>query len=379
MKFVIAPDSFKESLSAREVATAIEQGIHHALPDAQCVCLPMADGGEGTAKALCQLHNGQWRCVHVQDPLGKDVRAGYAILPNQCAVIEMAEASGLALLTPDQRNPLLTSTHGVGEMMRDALSRGVRKFILGIGGSATNDGGSGMLTALGVKFYDADGNTLPPGGGALSSLSRVDLSGLDDRLKESEITVACDVNNPLLGDRGASAIFGPQKGADREMVGQLDRALAHYADKLVQAGFPDHRETAGSGAAGGLGFALFGLPNSTSESGIELVIRESGFSEACQDADFVITGEGRMDGQTLLGKVPAGVLRHAQKHNTAVIALCGCLGQSHEKLNDLGFSAIFPIIPFLDNLENTLKAGEVNLVRTARQIAEIIKLSQRSK
>ncbi len=376
IKFIIAPDSFKESLSAEAAANAIAEGIRLALPDADCECLPMADGGEGTAQTLCHVFNGQWRRVRVQNPLGDVIDAQYALLPNQCAVIEMAEAAGLALLPPDKRNPLYTSTYGVGEMMLDALSQGVRKFIIGIGGSATNDGGSGLLAALGAKFYDANGKALALGGGALASLETVDLTGLDARLNESEITIACDVNNPLLGERGASAIFGPQKGADSAMVKQLDNALAHYAEKMVQTGFADHRETAGSGAAGGLGFALLGLPNSQSEAGIDLIIRESGLQSACQGADFVITGEGRMDGQTLLGKVPIGVLRCAQAEHVPVIALCGCLGEAHEKLNDLGFTAIFPVLAQLDSLDNTLAAGRDNLCRTARQVAELMKVLQ---
>ncbi len=375
LNVVIAPDSFKESLSADEAAQAIARGIQQALPDAECICLPMADGGEGTAKTLCQLQQGQWRSVNVHNPLGKVIQAGYAILPNQCAVIEMAEASGLTLLTPEQRNPLLTSTYGLGEMLLDALSQGVREFIIGIGGSATNDGGSGMLTALGAKFYDDQGDDLPLGGGALAQLQRVDLTGLDKRLYESTITVACDVDNPLLGTQGASAVFAPQKGADAAMVAQLEQALAHYANKLIQAGFTDHRKTAGSGAAGGLGFALLGLPNSSNESGIDLVIKVSGLQNACRQADIVITGEGRMDGQTLHGKVPVGVLHCAQAEGVPVIALCGCLGEAHEKLNDLGFTAILPVISHLDSLENTLIAGKANLERTARQVAGILKLT----
>lgn len=422
LKFVIAPDSFKESLSSEEVANAMATGIKQALPNAKCVCIPLADGGEGTAKTLCKARNGNWCDVLVHNPLGKKITAHYATLlnkqpntltdngqpntqPNQCAVIEMAEASGLALLKPTERNPLLTSTYGVGEMILDALAKGVRKFIIGIGGSATNDGGSGMLTALGAKFYDKDNRLLELGAVALARLSHVDLTGLDARLKDSEIIIASDVNNPLLGENGASAVFAPQKfapqkGADKAMVQQLDNILAHYAQVLIHAGFADNRLTAGSGGAGGLGFALLGLPNSRIESGIQLVIRESGLAQACQDADYVITGEGRMDEQTLLGKVPMGVLDFVQSINThannsannsannifnhknssnktpPVIAICGCLGESHQRLNQAGFTAILPIIPYLAEQEQILANAEDNLIRTARNIASIIRVSE---
>ncbi len=443
LKFVIAPDSFKESLSSEQVANAIATGIKQALPNAECVCIPLADGGEGTVKTLCKARNGNWCDVLVHNPLGKKITAHYATLlneqpnaqsniqPNQCAVIEMAEASGLALIQPTERNPLLTSTYGVGEMILDALAKGVRKFIIGIGGSATNDGGSGMLTALGAKFYDKENRLLELGAGALARLSHVDLTGLDARLKDSEIIIASDVNNPLLGENGASAVFAPQKfapqffsqsssqkGADKAIIPflksnisrqtsenvhsstlsefnkdrlllrdgiiqQLDDILAHYAQILIDAGFADNRLTAGSGGAGGLGFALLGLPNSRIESGIQLVIRESGLAQACQDADYVITGEGRMDEQTLLGKVPMGVLNFVQNVNNKddftkkppVIAICGCLGESHQQLNQAGFTAILPIIPYLAEQEQILANAKDNLIRTARNIASIIGVS----
>lgn len=374
MKIVIAPDSFKESLTAMQAAHAIASGIEQVLPEAECVCLPMADGGEGTAKTLCDLENGRWRTLNVTGPLGTPVAAGYAQLPNGQAVIEMAEAAGLHHVPTAERNPSKTTTYGVGELILDALNQGATDIVLGIGGSATNDGGSGMLAALGAKLLDADGKLLTAGGGALAGLATVSLSGLDPRLQNTRIAIACDVDNPLLGTRGASAVFAPQKGADASMVERLDAALAHYAELMVAAGFADHRLTAGSGAAGGLGFALLGLPNSELEAGIELVMRHANLATHCQTADLVITGEGRMDGQTLSGKVPAGVLSCAKPLGVPVIALCGVLDDDEGHLNELGFTAIFPIISKLTPLEEALAHGEQNLHRTARQVAEVIKM-----
>ncbi|SUO97192.1 glycerate kinase [Suttonella ornithocola] len=372
MKIVIAPDSFKESLSASAAAQAIANSLSEAIDSIECVCLPMADGGEGTAKTLCDLANGQWREVIVHDPLGRKVKAGYALLDRRRAVIEMAEAAGLQLLSTSERNPAVTSTYGVGELILDALNEGVTEFIIGIGGSATNDGGSGMLSALGVKFLDKTGQTLPAGGLALSALDSVSLLALDKRLQDCKMTIACDVNNPLLGTNGASAIFAPQKGANAELVEQLDKALANYAEKMVAAGFPAVHSVSGSGAAGGLGFALLGLPNVSLESGISLVMREAKLLEHCQNADYVITGEGRMDGQTLSGQVPLGVLQCASQQNIPVIALCGCLGEQIEILEKQGFLAILPTISHLDSLENTLANGEQNLRRTARQVGKLL-------
>ena len=342
MKIVIALDSFKESLTAAAACDAVARGFRAVLPQAAYHCVPMADGGEGTTAALVAARGGEWREVLVQGPLARPVTARYGRLPDGSAVMEMAEAAGLHLLAPAERNPRLTSTFGVGEMLRHALADGARHIILGIGGSATNDGGAGMLQALGVRLLDEKGSELPRGGAALSRLARADFSALLPDLRDCTLQVACDVNNPLCGERGASAIFGPQKGADAATVAELDAALAHYA-----------------------------------ASGISLVMQAAGLAEALRDADLVITGEGRIDGQTRLGKVPFGVLQLAQTQGVPVIALAGVLGAGAEILTDDGFTAIFPSIAALAPLADTLAQGAANLERTARQIAAVWQLGRR--
>ena len=376
MKIVIALDSFKESLTAAAACDAVARGFRAVLPQAAYHCVPMADGGEGTTAALVAARGGAWRDVLVQDPLARPVTARYGRLPDGSAVMEMAEAAGLHLLAPAERDPRLTSTFGVGEMLRHALADGARHIILGIGGSATNDGGAGMLQALGARLLDADGRELPRGGAALARLHRADLSGLHPALQTVTLDVACDVNNPLCGANGASAIFGPQKGADATTVAELDAALAHYAAVLTASGLPDRREQPGAGAAGGLGYAL-ALLGANLTSGIGLVMQAAGLAAALQDADLVITGEGRLDGQTRLGKVPLGVLRLAQQHGVPVIALAGVLGAGAETLTDEGFAAIFPAIAALAPLDETLAKGGENLERTARQIAAVLALGGR--
>ncbi|MDO4997093.1 MAG: glycerate kinase [Neisseria sp.] len=379
MKIIIAPDSFKESLTAAQAANAIARGLQKHLPDAECVCVPMADGGEGTSDALVNALGGEWVYVDVDDPLGRTIRARYGVLANGTAVMEMAQAAGIHLLAPAERNPRLASTFGVGQMMKHALQNGVRHIILGIGGSATNDGGAGMAMALGYRLESADGKTLPRGGAALANLARVDNSQVLPELAECTIEVACDVNNPLCGANGASAIFGPQKGADAQMVAELDAALNHYADVLTQAGFTDAREQAGSGAAGGLGFALRMLCHAELKSGVQIVMNANGLANHIQNADLVITGEGKMDGQTACGKVPAGVLQTAQQHKVPVFALCGALGDEAEKLNQAGFAAVLPILPNNAALPDLLADAEQNLQRTAEQIGSILALKLNKK
>ena len=371
MNLVIALDSYKESLSAAEACAAVTRGFRAIYPHADCRILPMADGGEGTTAALVAARGGDWQNITVQDPLGRAITACYGRLPDGSAVMEMAEPAGLHRLTPSERNPRHTSTYGVGEMLCHALDHGSRHIILGIGGSATNDGGAGMLQALGAHLYDANGHELPRGGAALARLHHADFSGLHPALQTVTLDVACDVNNPLCGTNGASAIFGPQKGADAAAVAELDAALAHYAAVLSASGLPDCREQPGAGAAGGLGYAL-ALLGARLTSGIDLVMQAAGVDAALANADLVITGEGRIDGQTRLGKVPLGVLRRAQKHNVPVIALAGVLGAGAETLTDAGFAAIFPSIAALAPLEETLAKGGENLERTARQIAAVL-------
>ena len=371
MKIVIALDSFKESLTAAAACDAVARGFRAVLPQAAYHCVPMADGGEGTTAALVAARSGEWREVLVQGPLARPVTACYGRLPDGSAVMEMAEAAGLHLLAPAERNPRLTSTFGVGEMLRHALADGARHIILGIGGSATNDGGAGMLQALGVRLLDEKGSELPRGGEALSRLARADFSDLLPDLRDCTLQVACDVNNPLCGERGASAIFGPQKGADATTVAVLDAALAHYAAVLTAAGLPDKRETPGS-----LGYAL-ALLGAELTSGISLVMQAAGLADALRGADLVITGEGRIDGQTRLGKVPFGVLQLARAQGVPVIALAGVLGAGAETLTDDGFTAIFPSIAALAPLADTLAQGAANLERTAQQIAAVWQLGQR--
>lgn len=371
MKIVIAPDSFKESLSAPQAAEAVRRGFAAVFPDAEYVCLPLADGGEGTAAALVAACGGEWVSVRVEDPLGRPVCARYGLLPDGSAVMEMAEASGLHLLAPEERNPLRTSTFGTGQMVADALARGVRRILLGIGGSATNDGGAGMAQALGIRLLDAEGRELPRGGGALPQLAAVDVSRKTAALDGCRITAACDVDNPLCGSRGASAVFGPQKGASPEQVMLLDAALARLADVLAAHGLPDCRNEAGSGAAGGLGFGLRALLGADLQRGTDLVLAASGLEAKLAGADLVITGEGRMDGQTAFGKLPLGVAAAARRRGIPVIGLAGSIGSGVEALLDEGFTAILPTVPRAAPLAELLAEAEANLERTARQAAAL--------
>lgn len=374
MKIVIAPDSFKESLTAKQAAQAIKDGFTQIFTDAECICVPLADGGEGTTETLIDACGGHLYHVEVIGPLGKPCKAKYGILDNGSAIIEMAEAAGLHLLSEDQRDPRITTTFGVGELILDALDKGIKHILLGIGGSATNDGGAGMLQALGVKLLDKNGNALAFGGNALANLHHIDISKLDSRLTDCRIEVICDVDNPLLGKQGASAIYGPQKGATPEIIDELDNALAHFADTVKLLGFNDCRKMAGAGAAGGLGYALKTFLAATMRSGIDSVIEITNLTDKIQGADLIITGEGRMDEQTRFGKVPWGVLQCAHQQQIPVIGLAGCLGKDANSLTenkDMAFVAIFPIIDTLKPLKQTLESGYDNLYRTARNVAAI--------
>ena len=312
MKIVIAPDSYKESLSALEVASAIEAGFREIYPDAEYIKLPVADGGEGTVEAMVAATQGRMVEVAVTGPLGEPVQGFYGISGDEsCAFIEMAAASGLELLPPAARNPLKTTSWGTGELIRHALDLGVTRMIIGIGGSATIDGGAGMVQALGAQLLTADGQPIAPGGAGLSTLATIDISGLDPRLAQCRIDVACDVTNPLVGDEGASAVFGPQKGATPEMVVQLDRALAHYAGQIAQDLDLDVLTLEGGGAAGGMGAALYAFCGAHLRPGIDIVTDALHLDALVADADLVITGEGRIDSQTIHGKVPVGVARVA--------------------------------------------------------------------
>ncbi len=371
--FVIAPDSFKGSASAREVAQAIADGLRTALPDASYDLVPMADGGEGTVDALVSATGGQIVKVKVTGPLGEPVDSFFGILGNgTTAVIEMAAAAGLALVPPERRNPMVTTTYGVGELIKAALDAGCRRFIIGIGGSATNDGGAGMAQALGVRLLDATGNEIGFGGGALAKLARIDASGLDPRVREAEFLVACDVTNPLTGPNGASAVYGPQKGATPEMVAKLDANLRHYAALIRRDLGVDVETVPGAGAAGGLGAGLMAFCHAQLRRGVELVIEAVRLPERVQRADIVITGEGRLDFQTGFGKVPYGVAQVAKRFGRPVIAITGQLGEGAERCREWGIDACFAItykpMSELEAMQETLSL----LRRTAEEVGWLL-------
>ena len=371
MKLVIAPDSFKESLSARAVAEAIAAGWARVYPDAELLLCPMADGGEGTVDALLSATGGKLQQTRVSGPLGDPVEAHWGLLPDAQAIIEMAEASGLHRVEPGRRDVLAASSHGTGELIRAALDAGVRRIVLGLGGSATNDGGAGLLAALGVRFLDREGQELPLGGAALARLSQIDLTGLDTRLAQVEVLVAADVDNPLCGPRGASAVFGPQKGATPAQVDQLDAALGHYADVMASTLGEDLRNLPGVGAAGGLGFAARAVLKAGFRPGIELVAELAGLAEAVHGANLVITGEGRLDGQSLHGKTPVGVARIARAAGVPVIALAGSLGEGYQRLYAEGIGAAFSLAPGPLSLEQAMQQAADQLSARAADLARL--------
>lgn len=344
MKIVIAPDSFKDSLSAAAAAQAIADGLAGVLPHAELVQCPMADGGEGTLQAIVAASGGEVRTLRAHGPLAGTVPAQWGWLPNSCtAIIEMAEASGLQLLGVDERDACASTTFGTGELVLEALDAGATRIVLAIGGSATNDGGSGMLRALGVEFLDAEGQRLPFGGAALAQLARLDLSGLDPRVATVTVEVAADVDNPLCGPHGASHIFGPQKGASADQVLALDAALGHFADHAARVLGREVRDEPGSGAAGGMGFAAKAFLGASFRPGVEVVAELAGLAEAVQGAALVITGEGRFDAQTLRGKTPFGVARVAQAAGVPVVVLAGTLGEGYQALYAHGIRAAFSL------------------------------------
>ena len=380
MKIVIAPQGFKAGISGLEAAEAIARGVAAALPDAAIVLAPVADGGDGTLNALVEGTGGQVFASQVTGPLGQPLEARWGVMGDgETAVIEMARASGLALISQRRRDPLTATTYGTGELLREALERGFTRLIVGLGGSATNDGGAGMAAALGVRFLDADGDELPPGGAALARLERIDLAGLHPRLAQVEITAATDVTNPLCGPNGASAIFGPQKGATEEMIQELDAALAHYAAVLRRdlgratglavdlAGQP------GAGAAGGLGAGLLAFAGATLRSGIDMVCEVLDFDALLQDADLVITGEGRADRSTIFNKAPVGVARHAQRYGVPTALLAGSLGPGYEELYQHGIAAVVCIadrpMTFEQSISRSAELLEGAAERTVRAIS----------
>ena len=375
MKVVIAPDSFKESLSALEVAGAIRDGFREIFPDATYVLLPVADGGEGTVQAMVEATGGTLVRLAVTGPLGRPVEAFYGLTGDgRTAVIEMAAAAGLMLVPPSQRNPLITTTYGVGELIRAALDRGARHIIAGIGGSATNDGGAGMVQALGGRLTDGAGRELGFGGGQLDKLAGIDISGLDARLKECRIEVACDVDNPLTGPKGASAVFGPQKGATPDLVRLLDANLAHYAGQIrIHLGL-DVADKPGAGAAGGLGAAMSAFLGATLKPGVAIVTEAVGLEAQLADADLVITCEGRIDAQTVHGKTPIGVAAVAKRHGKPVIALAGSLGAGVEAVHQRGIEAVASVLSRPCRLEEALAEGGANLRVAARNLAAVLRI-----
>lgn len=371
---VLAPDSFKESMTAKEVCMAMERGIKKVNDEVTCVHVPMADGGEGTVQSLVDATGGRIHSLMVTGPLGDKVEASYGILgDNETAILEMASASGIHLVPTEKRNPLITTTYGTGELIKDCLEHGVKKILIGIGGSATNDGGVGVIQALGGKLLDNEGNELAFGGGELGKLAHIDLSNFDKRLHDVVIEVACDVSNPLCGEKGASKVFGPQKGATPEIVKELDSNLAHYAHIIKKQLKKDIINVPGAGAAGGLGAGLMAFLNGTLKKGIEMVIEYTGLEEKIEAADMVWTGEGSIDFQTQYGKTPLGVATIAKKYNKPVIALAGKVGEDVEALYGNGIDSIFGIMQGVTSLEEALKKGAENTEKTSENIMRLMK------
>lgn len=365
MRVVIAPDSFKESLSAQAVADAIAAGVRDAAPQASIVCIPMADGGDGSLGAILAACSGECRSARVRNANSQQVTANWAWLGGAAAFIETATACGLEQIPAGQRNALTATSYGVGQLILAALDTGATHITLGLGGSACNDGGAGMLQALGVALRDARGKELAPGGAALSELASLSLDGLDPRLADVAFDIAVDVDNPLCGPQGASAVFGAQKGATSQQIGQLDAALAHFAIVCAAVVHKDEQYTPGSGAAGGLGFAAKTFLNSSFRPGFELVAELSKLPQALVGADLVFTGEGRLDSQTVHGKTPAGVARYAQALGVPVIAIAGALGDGHQALYEVGLTAAFSLAPAPITLEQAYKNAAEYLRQTA--------------
>ncbi|MFY9532440.1 glycerate kinase [Clostridium sp.] len=373
---VLAPDSFKESMTAKKVCEAMERGRRKANSQIRCIHVPMADGGEGTMQSLVDATGGRVYSKEVVGPLGNNVVAEYGILGNgEIGVIEMASASGIHLVDSEKRNPLITTTFGTGQLIKACLDKGVKKLLIGIGGSATNDGGAGFIQALGGRLLDENGDDLSYGGGALAKLHTIDLSNLDERLKYVSVEVACDVNNPLCGKEGASYVFGPQKGATREMIEILDQNLSHYAEVIKEQLGKDVISKAGAGAAGGLGAGLMAFLDVKLKSGIEMVIEYANLEEKVRDADMVWTGEGSIDFQTQYGKTPLGVAMIAKKYNKPVIALAGRVGNDIDVLYDKGIDAIFGIMRGVTSIEEALVKGPENVEKTSENIIRLLNIS----
>jgi len=365
MKIVVAPDSFKGSLTAVEVSDAIEQGIREIFPEAEIVKIPMADGGDGTVQCLVNATGGKILEEKVVSPLGNEVSAHYGILGDEkTAVIEMAAASGLTLVPENKRNPLITTTYGTGQLIKAALDQGCRNMIIGIGGSATNDGGAGMLQALGVKLLDREGEEIGFGGGELKKISRIDINLLDNRLSNAKVLVASDVNNPLCGPKGAARIYGPQKGATPEVIKELDESLAYFAEIIKRDLNKDIKDIPGAGAAGGLGASLMAFLDAELRPGIEIIIEIVKLEQAIKDADLVITGEGKIDSQTIYGKAPIGVAKIAKKYNVPVIAVAAIIGDDADIVHQYGISTLISVTGTPMRLDESLP-NKVTLIKNS--------------
>ncbi len=369
MNIVIAPDKFKDSLTGLQVGEAFERGVRRFNPQMEIRILPMADGGEGTVQALVDATRGEIRRARVHNPLMKPVEACYGILGDgTTAVIEMAAASGIGLLRPEERNPWLTTTYGTGELILQALNSGCRRIIMGIGGSATNDCGVGMAQALGIRFTNSVGDEVPHGGGGLGAIHSIDISGCDARVAETEFLVACDVSNVLSGPNGASQVYGSQKGASEAMVLQLDAHLAHVGQLIEYQLGMNVANVPGTGAAGGLGAGLMAFTNARLQPGFEMVSQITRLEEEIRKADLVITGEGKIDRQTQYGKTPLGVARLARKHNKPVVAIAGTLGEGYTQLFSYGFDGIYSIIDQPMDLEEALRTAPERIERLAESL-----------
>lgn len=374
MKVTIAIDSFKGSLSSMEAGYAAMQGVKNADADALVEVRPLADGGEGTVEALADGMGGALHTVTVTGPLGDPVDCSYCIIEEEkTAIIEMSGAAGITLIPAERKNPLLTTTYGVGEVIRDAIEKGCRRFIIGIGGSVTNDGGIGMLMALGYRFLDQAGEPVPFGANGLKVLSSIEDGDALPELKECEFFIACDVNNPLCGQKGCSAVYGPQKGATPEMIREMDQWLSHYAELAKKTFLKADALVPGTGAAGGLGFAFLTFTNAALEPGISIVLRETELEKYMKDTDLVITGEGRLDGQTAMGKAPAGVAALAKKYGKTVIAFSGCATEDAGACNDCGIDAFFPILRKPVSLEEAMdkENAKKNMAVTVEQAVRL--------
>lgn len=375
MKVVVASDKFKGSLTSYEVATCIENGIKKVDKSIEVVKVPMADGGEGTLKSLVEATGGEMVKLIAKDPLMRPIECSYGLINDKkMAIIEMAEVSGLMLLKENERNPLKTTTYGLGQLICDAMDKGCETIIIGIGGSATNDGGAGMLKALGVKFLDAYGNDVGADGESLGRICTIDMSGMDKRVRDVRFIVACDVDNPLYGPNGASYIYGPQKGADDAMLELLDRNLKHYGDIIDGIFKKPISSYPGSGAAGGLGAGLMAFLGAELEKGIDLIIKLTNLEEKIKSSDIVVTGEGKIDSQTVHGKTPFGVAELAKKYGIPVIAICGTLAKGYEILYQNGFDSIFSITDGPMTLEDALKNSRELIEAAAYRIFRLIKI-----